>query len=221
MSGRTVSSIARELNDAGIACPSAADAKRNPHRPGDAWTDTAVAIILANPRYTGHQVWNRQPSQHVPVTASGHDGVAHEYGRRRVQNWNDPADWVVSTRAAHPALVISEIFLEVQGLHPERSDDTVDRHRTYWLAGLIRCALCGRKMDAHWINNRPGYRCRHGHRSSRPSLGGAPGNLYLREDELLERLLTDDLMCGRVASRITSLSTSRNIGSPSPAITAR
>jgi site-specific DNA recombinase len=33
---------------------------RNPHRTGAAWTLRTVAAILANPRYTGRQVWNRQ-----------------------------------------------------------------------------------------------------------------------------------------------------------------
>ncbi|MEU7804011.1 zinc ribbon domain-containing protein [Micromonospora arborensis] len=31
--------------------------------------------------------------------------------------------------------------------------------------GLLRCGTCGRKMEAHWVNQRPGYRC-HGHTSS-------------------------------------------------------
>src|SRR6266849_5859597 len=41
-------------------CPSAADPGRNPHRTGAGWTLRTVAAILANPRYTGRQVWNRQ-----------------------------------------------------------------------------------------------------------------------------------------------------------------
>ena len=52
--------ITRALNDAGVPCPSAADPARNPHRTGAGWTLRTVAAILANPRYTGRQVWNRQ-----------------------------------------------------------------------------------------------------------------------------------------------------------------
>ena len=33
---------------------------RNPHRSGAAWALRTVSTILANPRYTGRQVWNRQ-----------------------------------------------------------------------------------------------------------------------------------------------------------------
>ena len=60
LAGHSVARITRALNDAGIPCPSAADPKRNPHRTGMAWTLRTVAAILANPRYTGRQVWNRQ-----------------------------------------------------------------------------------------------------------------------------------------------------------------
>jgi hypothetical protein len=43
-------------------------------------------------------------------------------------------------------------------------------------------------MDAHWVNNRPGYRCRHGHSSARSSDATRPKNLYIREDHALARL---------------------------------
>jgi hypothetical protein len=35
--------------------------------PGTRWTLRTVVAILANPRYTGRQVWNRQPSEAVLV----------------------------------------------------------------------------------------------------------------------------------------------------------
>ena len=60
LAGHSAARITRALNDAGIPCPSAADPERNPHRTGAAWTLRTVAAILANPRYTGRQVWNRQ-----------------------------------------------------------------------------------------------------------------------------------------------------------------
>ena len=60
----SVARITRALNDAGIPCPSAADQDRNPHRPGQRWTLTTVRAILANPRYTGRQVWTGS----VPIT---------------------------------------------------------------------------------------------------------------------------------------------------------
>jgi DNA invertase Pin-like site-specific DNA recombinase len=59
LAGHCVARITRALNDAGIPCPSAADPERNRHRTAAAWTLRTVATILANPRYTGRQVWNR------------------------------------------------------------------------------------------------------------------------------------------------------------------
>jgi site-specific DNA recombinase len=62
LAGHSVARIARALNDASIPCPSAADPARNSHRVGTGWSVRTVASILSNPRYTGRQVWNRQPT---------------------------------------------------------------------------------------------------------------------------------------------------------------
>jgi hypothetical protein len=43
----------------------AADPARNPHLTGVEWGWTTVATILANPRYTGRQVWNRQHHEYA------------------------------------------------------------------------------------------------------------------------------------------------------------
>jgi hypothetical protein len=64
LAGRSVAGIARELNDHNVPCPSSAEPGRNKHRGGESWMVTTVAAILANPRYTGRQVWNRQLTDH-------------------------------------------------------------------------------------------------------------------------------------------------------------
>ncbi|WP_225854905.1 recombinase family protein, partial [Micromonospora sp. ALFpr18c] len=64
LAGHSIAGITRSLNDKGVPCPSAADPDRNPHRPGDGWRLRTVAAILANPRYTGRQVWNRHRTDH-------------------------------------------------------------------------------------------------------------------------------------------------------------
>jgi hypothetical protein len=49
-----------------------------------------IAVILANPRYTGRQVWNRQRTEHSGC----------EVARRA-----NPADeWAISKAVAHPPL---------------------------------------------------------------------------------------------------------------------
>jgi len=61
----------------GVPCPAAADRKRNRHRPGNTWHLRSVAQILANPRYTGRQVWNRQQTHrhHTDDVVPGVAGV--------------------------------------------------------------------------------------------------------------------------------------------------
>ena len=67
---------------------------------GAAWTLRTVAAILANPRYTGRQVWNRQRTDFDLV-----DPVNTALGHRQVQRWNLPEGWVISRHPAHAALV--------------------------------------------------------------------------------------------------------------------
>ncbi|MFG1710890.1 recombinase family protein [Nonomuraea sp. M3C6] len=173
LAGVSVAGIARMLNERGIPCPSGVDRERNPHRSGQAWTLRTVAAILSNPRYTGRQVWNRQSTSAADLTARG---------------WNAPQEWAISTKATHPALISDDDFVAAQAIRaarPTRDGST----RAYLFTGLLRCGLCGRRMDSHWVNGRPGYRCRHGHTSARPRDTACPKSLYLREDRLLAELV--------------------------------
>jgi DNA invertase Pin-like site-specific DNA recombinase len=172
--GWSVSSIAAELNRTGVPCPSQADPGRNRHRAGSGWGLTTVQAILSNAKYTGRQVWNRQPAYHTP---------AHLPGPFRTQRWADADQWVVSTKMVHPALVSEADFIAVQELvsTAARSGPT----RRYQLAGLLRCGRCGRLLDSCWSHGRAAYRCRHGYTSARPQRGGRARNLYVREDRIL------------------------------------
>ena len=61
--------------------------------------------------------------------------------------------------------------------------------RRYLFSGLVGCALCGRRLDAHWVHGWAGYRCRHGYASSQPRRLDEVKNVYVREDVLLEELV--------------------------------
>jgi len=182
LAGHSAARITRALNDAGIPCPSAADPGRNPHRTGAAWTLRTVAAILANPRYTGRQVWNRQRTD-FDLVDPGNTGLGH----RQVQRWNLPEGWVISKHPAHPALVSEADFIAAQ-------DSTAPRGpagpaaRQYLLAGLLACARCGRRLESTWSSGRPAYRCRHGYTSATGTEPGRPGNTYVREDQILPHL---------------------------------
>jgi site-specific DNA recombinase len=72
LAGHGVAAIGRSLNEMGAPCPSSVDPDRNRHRSGEAWTLRTVAAILADPRYTGRQVWNSQPTTGHTSGAQGH-----------------------------------------------------------------------------------------------------------------------------------------------------
>ena len=91
LAGRSVAGIARELTERGVLCPSAADPGRNRHRGGQAWNLRSVAVILANPRYTGREV-------RVVRTADGRGGSLRglielntpHHARATRRSWGNP-----------------------------------------------------------------------------------------------------------------------------------
>ncbi len=183
LAGRSVASIARELNERGVPCPSEADPGRNAHRIGGSWSLRTIETILGNPRYTGRQVWNRQPV--------AYRGEIAERGRSAGSSWS------VSRMLAHPALVSEVDFVAAQRVRAARpNNDGVTRE--YALVGLLRCGLCGRRLDAHWVHGRAGYRCRHGFASARSRPVGSPRNVYVREDVVLAQLGEGLVMDGDV-----------------------
>ncbi len=182
LAGHSAARITRALNDAEVPCPSAADPGRNPHRTGAAWTLRTVAAILANPRYTGRQVWNRQPSDAVLV-----DPANTGLGHKQVQRWNLPEGWVISRHPAHAALVSEADFIAAQDAAAPRGP-AGPAARRYLLAGLLACGRCGRRLESAWSNGRPAYRCRHGYSSAAVPDPVRPKSTYVREDQVLPHL---------------------------------
>ncbi|WP_436498139.1 recombinase family protein [Actinokineospora sp. HUAS TT18] len=179
--GRSVASIARELNDQGVPCPSGVDQARNRHRSGERWITRTVLMILENPRYTGRQVWNRQATK-------GHGDGGRVGGRGSgAVTWNPVGEWEVSDHLTHIPLVDETAFIDVQRIRADRPNND-DERREYALAGLITCGVCERRMDSHWVHGRPGYRCRHGYTTATPRPPNAPPNVYVREDHLVDAL---------------------------------
>jgi site-specific DNA recombinase len=194
LAGHSASRITRALNDAGVPCPSAADPGRNPHRTGAAWTLRTVAAILANPRYTGRQVWNRQRTDFDLA-----DPANTTLGHRQVQRWNLPEGWVISKHPAHAALVSEADFIAAQDTAAPRGP-AGPAARRYLLAGLLACGRCGRRLESAWSNGKPAYRCRHGHTSAASPDSGRAKNTYVREDQILPHLAaTGILLAGGIS----------------------
>ncbi|MGW5581855.1 recombinase family protein [Micromonospora chokoriensis] len=182
LAGRSIAGIARDLNERQVPCPSSVDPGRNPHRSGAGWTLRTVESILANPRYTGRQVWNRQHTDRGPL-----DAADDLLGQSEVCRWNLMQQWVISRETAHPPLISEHDFVTAQQANalPVPADGSSGR---YLLTGVIRCQQCGRILDAHWVNKHAAYRCRHGHRT--PAADGAPRprNVYIHEAKAINQL---------------------------------
>jgi hypothetical protein len=181
LAGHSVARIARALNDAGVPCPSASDPGRNSHRPGTGWTLGTVTTILANPRYTGHQVWNRQRTDKDLA-----DPADVSLGHKSVQRWNLPDGWVISRRPAHAALVSEADYIAAQDVNAGRgpspcADPGEVEKRRYLLAGLLKCGVCGRRMESAWSNGKAAYRCRHGRTTASAPAPDRPRKAHVRE----------------------------------------
>ncbi|MFY9931674.1 MAG: recombinase family protein [Streptosporangiaceae bacterium] len=175
LAGHSAARITRALNGAGVPWPSAADPGRNPHRTGSGWTLRTVAAILANLRYTGRQMWNRQPSTAVLVDPAN-TGLGHQ----QVQRSNLPEGWVISRRPAHAALVSEAGFITAQpgwaGGAPVPAG-RADRLRAVRAAAGIMLVLRQPRLPVP----------RHGNSAAVPD-PARPKNTYVREDQVLPHL---------------------------------
>jgi site-specific DNA recombinase len=83
----------------------------DPARRSGAWSRSSVWSILRNPKYTGFQVYNRRASK----SRRGHR--------------NDPEEWTWSTEAAHPAIVTTEEFQQVDAVAASKARSRRQRPR--------------------------------------------------------------------------------------------
>ncbi|NUT49851.1 MAG: recombinase family protein [Saccharothrix sp.] len=187
--------IAAMLNRDGIPCPSLLRPEQNRHRLADGWQGSTVRAILENPRYTGYAVFGRWTRQEMLLDPD--DVAAGNVTRFRRSS---PDRIVRSRRPAHPEIVSVETFTEAQLLRRSRAAGgmrgiaKLERVRTggkrpYPLRGLIRCAVCGRKMQGEAVRKGTYYRCTA--RTLAPgsaALADHPKMVNLREDVVLTAL---------------------------------
>ena len=188
LGGRGIYAIAEGLTRDGIPSPSAHDPARNRHRDTRAWSKYAVRAILLNPRYTGREVWNRQRRDEVLLDV---EDVAA--GHQTKLRWNDSSDWIWSTDVKHEALVTSEDFASVQtqmaahAHRPTTRKSPVGR-RCYVLSGLVRCGLCGRRMQGSWNHEAAHYRCKFPAEYALANKIDHPRTAYVRESAIMPEL---------------------------------
>jgi site-specific DNA recombinase len=212
LAGRGLKAIAEGLTRDDIPSPSAYDPGRNKHRCGIAWSYSAVRAILANPRYTGRQVWNKQPKSELLIDVND---VA--LGHATKQTWNEPGKWIWSREPVHEPLVDSGLFEQVQSLQRAKgaADERSPRRtpRGYALRGIMRCGICGRKMQGSWNNGKPHYRCTFLSEYAAKNKVSHPTSVYLREEQLLPKL---DAWLSRKFDPIAFPSTVRELEAAQP-----
>jgi site-specific DNA recombinase len=185
--GRGFAGIARGLNESGIPSPAAHDPTRNPHRDATKWRDSAVRAILANPRYSGYQVWGRAPRSEILL-----DPTDVAAGATVVQRWAPEDQWYRSAEPSHESLVPTDLFEAVKDrFRGRRPTDQIraarPAHGTYPLRGFAHCTICGRRLQGELRRGKRYYRCPTTG-SARTQTGGHPVSVYLREDVVVPPL---------------------------------
>lgn len=133
--------IARRLGDLGAPAPG-----------GGAWHRQAVARILRHPVYKGEFFQNR----------TDQSGMRHNRflppERRRRRRPRPPEEWV---RVPVPALVSAALWEAAQAALAARGRPRRPAAVPYLLAGLARCALCGRRLRCAGTRRPDGRRDRY------------------------------------------------------------
>jgi site-specific DNA recombinase len=208
--------IAEGLTRAGIPSPSAHDPDRNKHRCGTAWNKFAVRSILINPRYTGHQVWNKQRKDEVLIDV---EDVA--LGHTTKLRWNDTGKWLWSDKIVQPPIIERGDFDRVQAMVAGRAHAPAAHkpHRSwhpYALRGCVWCGICDRRMQGHWANEAPYYRCRFPADYALANRVQHPVNIYLREDQLIGEVdgwLAREFAPHRMSETLHAIARAQHVGS--------
>ena len=109
---------------------------------GIAWNKFAVRSILINPRYTSHQVWNKQQKDEVLIDV---EDVA--LGHTTKLRWNDTGKWLWSGKIVQPPIIDRDTFDQVQVMVSGRATKHAEhkphrRQHPYALRSLVFCGLC-------------------------------------------------------------------------------
>ncbi|WP_297200584.1 recombinase family protein [uncultured Flavonifractor sp.] len=131
-------SIARHVNALGA----------RPHRSAE-FTRNSVAHILRNPTFAGKIVWDQKT--HIRKGAKGNP--------KHITIYNPREKWTI-VDGMHPAIISQETYDKVQAMFagryiPSKQDGTVRSP----LAGLVRCANCGQRMQRLVMKGQPYLLC--------------------------------------------------------------
>jgi site-specific DNA recombinase len=178
VAGVSLKKIAMVLNRECIQAPRSRSGSPN------TWCPTAIRAMLKRELYKGERIWNKSEFRKVP-------GTNTRRSRPRPDN-----QW---KRVSQPelAIVSKELWDEVQARLKSFADKCRSNRPTgllprsltneYLFSGLLKCSTCGGNMvvsTGGGTHRHPKYAC-----SNRVNRGTCSNDLYIRRDELEERLL--------------------------------
>lgn len=107
--------------------------------------------------------------------------------------WNDKSDWIWSTEPTHEPLVSFEDFAAAQaqmaaGTHRPTPMKGRRTARHYPLSGLVRCAVCGRRMQGTYAHEKARYRCKYPSEYALANQVAHPKTVYVREASIIPAL---------------------------------
>jgi len=97
-------------------------------------------------------------------------------------------NWLICTPyLSQPPIVDRDAFDRVQEIvaaraHAPAMHKPHRSRRPYALRGCVRCGVCERRMQGHWVNDVPYYRCRFPAEYALANRVQHPVNVYLREN---------------------------------------
>ncbi|MCX2728572.1 recombinase family protein (plasmid) [Thermomicrobium sp. 4228-Ro] len=170
LDGLSLREIARRLNGEGVPAPAMS---RRQYRDGRTprWGKSTVRRILTDPAYIGETWalrWEARPGRNPRL--------------------RDPREWLRLPDGVTPAIVERSLWLAAQErLRQNHGERVRNAERFFLLRGLVRCAVCGRRMYADVDRGRRIYRC-----SSRQFPSGACGAGRVPADRI-ERWIWDQV----------------------------
>jgi hypothetical protein len=183
--GRSMNSIARELNQRKVPCPT---------RRAKMWYAVTIAGILRQRALRGDLVYNKEPQSGLH-RIDGEGQVQDVRGRKLDRKHLDGARSKEIIKAdVCEAVVPADLFARVQARLALAGKDRTRRKRSgeYCLTSIIRCshciregrsgAMCGTRSDG--AGSPIVYRCK------AAEAGGACGMRQIRQDEILPAIMT-------------------------------
>ena len=177
VTGQSLKKIAKCLNAKCVSPPRSKSSNRG------TWCPTAIRAMLKRELYKGESVWNRSKFVKVPGT------------NKRRSRPRPESEWK-RLSAPELAIVSNDLWNRVQSRFKSLGDAHTgqDRrgllHRSltspYLFSGLLKCGVCGSNLIiASGGGKKPKYVC-----SGYFNRGTCSNKLYIRQDELEERLLS-------------------------------